>query len=250
MFSLARSRYTLPTQAVFLATNAFGLVFGAIYNANTPDLYPNNAHHKVGWFVTWVLSAQVLVSLLGRVAGAFKKSGDHDLGPECQSFIPISQAAMEEHHRSESSRYSPVHRLSNDSGQGTEPRTESLRGHSLSSTPDGLASPIHEAHKEYPEDDDEDDLEEVDRQALPRGGPARSLAMKIGGLISSRTWKVILFGYNFIDRTGLMLGYIALTTGVVTYGRFFVSVTITIFRGKANTMSRRVTASSQDWPIG
>lgn len=224
MFSLARSRYTLPTQFIFLATNALGVLLSTIYNANTPDLYPNNAHHKLGWLVTWVLSAQALVGLLGRVAGAFHQNKSGDAGThttERRSFIPISHAAMDEHHRFHSGQYSPLCRNSNDSGQGTEPHTESLRSHSVSSSPDALATPVDEmAHKEFVED--EDDLK-ADAPALPRRGAMHNLATKVGGKISSRAWKVIIFGYNFVDRTSLLLSFITLATGIIALARFFVS---------------------------
>jgi len=48
MRPLARSRYTPAVQLAFLAMNAYGVPFSTIYNANTPDLYPKNAHHKLG----------------------------------------------------------------------------------------------------------------------------------------------------------------------------------------------------------
>lgn len=220
MFSLARSRYTLPTQFVFFAVNALGVLFSAIYNAKTPDLYPNNAHHKLGWVLTWILSAQVVVSLLGRLAGAFSKSAGRALNAaERQGFLPVSRAAMDEHHRLHSSPYDNLCRHSDDSGHGTEPRTESLRSPSFSSTPDTLASPSAEtAHKTF--HDDDDDIE-ADTDLPPRGGAIRNFATKIGSKISSRAWGVLIFGYNVVDRTSMILGFVALCTGVITYGRFF-----------------------------
>lgn len=225
MFSIARSRYTLPTQFTFLATNALGVLLSTIYNAKTPDLYPNNAHHKLGWLVTWVLSAQAVVGLVGRVAGAFNKSHGEDArahATERRSFIPISEAAMDEHHRFHSGQYSPLCRTSNDSGQGTELNTESLRSHSVSSTPGALASPVGEmARKEFVED--EDDIE-ADSPALPRCGAVHNLATRIGSKMSSRAWKVMVFVYNLVDRTSMLLGFITLATGIVTFARFFVSL--------------------------
>lgn len=226
MFSLARSRYTIPMQFIFVATNILGVLVGTGYNANTPDLYPNNAHHKLGWLVTWVLSAHLVVGLLGRLAGAFAKSKkSEDEGFEAdvaerRSFVPVSRAAMDEHHRLHNGEYSPL-RHSNDSGQGTEPKTESLRSHSFSSSPETLPSPAAEtSEKEFAEDDD--DLG-ADVPLVPRGGAIRKLATKVGAKISSRAWKALIFGYNFVDRTSLILGFITLATGVVTLGRFFVS---------------------------
>lgn len=222
MFSLARSRYTLPMQFAFLATNALGVLCSTIYNAKTPDLYPNNAHHKLGWIVTWIITAQIVIGLLGRIAGAFSKSSDEDDNAvERQAFIPVSHAAMDEHHRFHSGQYSPLCRHSNDSGQGTEPNTESLRSSSFSLSPDALASPTTEelARKEFAED--EDDVE-PDLTMPRRGGALRKFAVRVGGKISRRTWSALIFGYNCVDRTSMILGFITLATGIIAMGRFFV----------------------------
>lgn len=224
MFSLARSRYTLPTQFAFLAVNALGVLFSTIYNAKTPDLYPNNAHHKLGWVATWVLSAQVLVSLLGRLAGAFsKKTGSALNTAERQGFLPVSRAAMDEHHRLHNSPYSALYRHSDDSGHGTEPRTESLRSPSFSSTPDTLASPsVEMAHKTFHDKDEYVEAEtDADLPSVPREGAARNFATRIGSKISSRAWGPLTFGYNMVDRTSMILGFVGLATGVITYGRLF-----------------------------
>ncbi|KAH8903898.1 hypothetical protein BR93DRAFT_940540 [Coniochaeta sp. PMI_546] len=219
MLSLARSRYTLIAQFVFIAANAFGVLLGVIYNANTPDLYPNNAHHKLGWLVTWVVLAQVVIGLLGRVAGVLKGGpGNGKLSREHQSFIPVSSEAMEEH----DSHFGipKFFRHSNDSGHGTEPGSDSLRNPSLAS---GASSPpIRDANKEYVEDEDID-LEDHDPLPASAGkvSPSRALAAKIAGKVSSRAWKFLLFGYNFVDRTILILGFITLTTGIATFARFF-----------------------------
>ncbi|KAI5289930.1 hypothetical protein KEM54_002853, partial [Ascosphaera aggregata] len=53
MLSIAKSKHTLPVQFIFLVFNAFGVLLSVIYNASTPDLYENNAHHKMGWIATW-----------------------------------------------------------------------------------------------------------------------------------------------------------------------------------------------------
>lgn len=210
MLSLARSRYTPAVQLAFLATNACGVLFSTIYNANTPDLYPNNAHHKLGWLVTWVIGAQVLIGLLGRVVGVFR-NGKMENGEPRHAFMPISQEAMAEHQRLNESRFSPEYRRSNDNGRGTEPNTELLRSESLSTTPDEeAANPLHNVHKEYAEDDDLEVL------PAPR-------FRKAAGMISSKAWKVLILGYNFVDRTSLILGFITLCTGIIAYGRFFVS---------------------------
>ncbi|KAI1808675.1 hypothetical protein F4811DRAFT_559066 [Daldinia bambusicola] len=219
MFSIARSRYTLPVQFLFLVTNALGVVLGITYNANTPDLYPNNAHHKLGWIVTWVVSAQVFISLVGRVAGVMGSKGTEGVSKEEeQAFIPVSTEAMAEHQRINGRMYSHPYRHSNDSGQGTEPGTESLRSNSVS-TAVGQESPIEMSDRRI----HYDDLEDIHFKPAEVLGSnkANSFIAKFAGKISTRAWKVLMFAYNFVDRTILILGYIALCTGVVTFGRFF-----------------------------
>ncbi|KAH8887067.1 hypothetical protein GQ53DRAFT_657150 [Thozetella sp. PMI_491] len=216
MLSLARSRYTLVSQFVFAATNGVGVLLGVIYNKNTPDLYPNNSHYKLGWILTWVIGAQVLISLLNTVAGAFSNpNGQQGQSHERQFFIPVSTEAMEEH----DSRYPKTFRFSNDSGQGTEPNTESVRSQSMSSGSASPPIPLRDADKEYVDEDDDDIEAHV--PALPRSGKMHRLAKMISAKISTKAWKVLLFAYNFIDRTILILGFIALCTGVIAYGRFF-----------------------------
>ena len=231
MLSIARSRYTLPSQFVFLAINAAGLVAGVTYNASTPDLYPNNAHHKLGWVVTWAVSAQVLVGLAGRVVGVMR-GGAAGAGAgalnkeERQGFIPVSTEAMAEN----------CHRQSNDSGSGSGAggRPDSLRSDSLS-TMVGQESPSaeHAPHRTVRFEDvhvgaDDDDLDDLDfgkeRMATGPAFPrANSVIAKVAGKISSRAWKVLMFGYVLIERTILILGYVTLCTGIITWARFFVS---------------------------
>lgn len=223
MLSLARSRYTLYSQFVFTATNAVGLLLGVVYNANTPDLYPNNAHHKLGWIVTWVVSAQVVVGLLGRIAGMMKSDeGYRHHGGERQSFMPVSSEAMEEHER----RFPKIFRHSNDSGQGTEPDSDSLH----SPIDSGFHSPpipFQDANKEGDDEDEEIDLESLHPESTERG-KVYGLAKTVADKVSSRAWKFMLFAYNLVDRTILILGFVALATGVIAYARFFVRVQSTL----------------------
>src|ERR1700761_575897 len=64
MVSIARSRYTILLQFCFFALHSLGMTVGTIYNANTPDLYENNAHHKMGWIFTWISLAWILLSVV------------------------------------------------------------------------------------------------------------------------------------------------------------------------------------------
>jgi hypothetical protein len=223
MLSLARSRYTLGAQFVFLSANALGVVLSLIYNAGTPDLYPGNAHHKIGWIATWIVCSQVAIGLLGRVAAALKGRGEQGRGSgEQRTLIPVSAAAMAEHQRLEAVRYSHRYRLSNDSGQGTEPNTESLRSNSVSAQEEGPVR-LRDLSKDYGEDDD--DLETDDSAQFRSDRRKKPLAAKITLFLSSRAGRMLRFAYSVVDRTILIIGFVAVCTGVITYGRFFVRTT-------------------------
>ncbi|KAI0150649.1 hypothetical protein GGR57DRAFT_189846 [Xylariaceae sp. FL1272] len=224
MLSIARSRYTLAVQFLFLLTNAIGVLVGISYNTNTPDLYPNNAHHKLGWIVTWVVSAQVFIGLVTRIAGTMNKSSTRSNDEEEeQAFIPISTEAMAEHHRAHRNVFSSPYRQSNDSGQGTERNTESLRSNSVS-TMVGQESPMESEVRRihYHDEDEENTAFKVFRRGESWSSIApQSLLFKSFGKVSGSTWRVVMFFYNIVDRTILILGYVALCTGLITYARFF-----------------------------
>jgi hypothetical protein len=211
--SLAKSRYVLASQFVFLAVNALGLVLGTIYNAATPDLYPNNAHHRIGWIITWIVSAQVVVSLLRRIGGAFKGTGS-ELAEERRAFIPLPTDAPEAR-----SNYYYGDRLSNDSGQGSEPTTESLRSNSVSTLEEHDRRALSNFDKELDEEEDFDGP----IMPMPESAPQSKTTLMAIKVLSSKVWKYIDFGYKTVDRIILPFGFIAYTSGIATYGRLFVS---------------------------
>lgn len=199
MISIARSRYTLAVQFLFLITNAIGIFLITIYNASTPDLYPNNAHHKLGWILTWVICAQAVLGVIS----AYAKRND-------EGFMPISTEAMAEHQRRDELRRAETYRFSNDSGQGTEPNTESLRSQSISST----HSDLPDAHT-HEEDEDEE-------KGLMHGSKVDKFLKSKIPMLSGRVLKVVRFSYNAVDRLILILGFVGFTTGIITYGGFFM----------------------------
>lgn len=207
MISVVRSRYTLSIQFLFLAINAIGVCLITIYNASTPDLYPNNSHHKLGWILTWIVIAQFLLGVISTYAGRKDDNGG--------AFIPISAEVMAEHQRRHELRRAGSYRFSNDSGQGTEPNTESLRSQSISSTHFDLPTARHT-------DDHEDDSME-EKHGLMHGSKVdKYLRSRIPRLISVEVLKVVRFFYNAVDRFILILGFVGFTTGIATYGGFFV----------------------------
>jgi hypothetical protein len=219
MLSITRSRYSLPVQFFFLALNAVGVVLITIYNASTPDMYPNNAHHKLGWILTLVVSAQFVMGVISAYTG--RQDGKRD------AFIPVSTEAMEEHQRIHNLRLAETYRFSNDSGQGTELNTESLRSQSISSRGEDELPEARQAHEE----DDND----VEKQGLMHGSRVdKYLSKRIPGLLSRKVLRFLQFCYDVVDRLILILGFAALATGIITYGGLFVSLFKVISRRCAN----------------
>jgi hypothetical protein len=211
MFSISRSRYSLLVQFIFLALNGVGVFLITIYNASTPDLYPNNAHHTLGWMLTWVVSAQVVLGVIS----AYARHKDLHWGHA--AFIPVSAEAMNEHERRQNLRQADTYRFSNDSGQGTEPNTESLRSQSISSN-NSDDHQLPDVRQEHAEADDEE------KHGLMHGSRVdKYLSSKIPRLLSSRVLRVLHFFYDAVDRLILILGFVGFTTGMATYGGLFVS---------------------------
>ncbi|KAL2849606.1 hypothetical protein BJY01DRAFT_233555 [Aspergillus pseudoustus] len=221
MLSVGRSRLALPSQFLFLIVNVIGLLFGIVYNSQTPDLYENNAHHKIGWIATWVFGAQVVLGLIFAYAGRgeFKESQSFDHA----MFLPVATDELELEHEHEHESTDPTrdmheNRWSRDSGQGSEP-----------------LSPSRESQAEY---DNFEKPEEVDpKQSGLRGWLQSStahqfLSRRAPGMLSNRVLRIFNGVYNVIDRIILPFGFTAIATGAVTYGGIFHGVEV--FNGVAH----------------
>ena len=199
MLSIARSRYTSVAHFVVLVLNAFGLLVGTIYNANTPDLYENNAHHKVGWISTWIVTAQALVGLVLQHTRAAAPT---------KSFLGV------QYNRFKESDFANRYRWSQDSGQGTEPGSPETH-------PTSPAEPEREAQRESYESEPEDHEEKLG--LLSNSAMDRYFMRKFKSITTSRFVSFASVPYNVMDRLILFLSFIALATGLVTYGGHFVS---------------------------
>lgn len=248
MLSLACSRFTLPAQFVFLASNALGVLVGVVYNSQTPDLYPNNAHHKIGWIVTWVVCAQVLISAVGYIAGALNGNSSKSSSKESHSFLPVATRDTDFSSHCSYHDDSP-YRISSDSGRCAEPNSPSSFQSDSVSTLNGMESPPQPPRKEY---EDDEDLEELSLSSPAPQGTSARYASKVA---NSRMWKYLDIVRKVVDRIILPFGSIALATGVATFGRFFVSClpkntiecwsNILLIGGKRNL--QRLGALDQGW---
>lgn len=217
MFSIARSRYTLPAQALFLALNGLGLLLGVIYDRSTPDLYENNAHGKIGWAITWIASAWVLMGVVNLYTSRAKAQ------------VPgkLSAAVMAQYHRLQQIQAENANssRWSNDSGHGTERNTASLYDSSRSPSVGSEDHQFSEAQQSPDHaDDDEDEEMDGEKQGFLRNTAVdRFLSRNLPKLASGPTLAAVRFFYVAIERTIIFLGFAGIATGAVVYGGIAVS---------------------------
>jgi len=218
MFSIARSRYTIPTQAVFLVVNGLGILLGIVYNSQTPDLYENNAHHKIGWIATWIVVTQVVVGIIYAYSG----QGRDNAGViyERAAFLPVPTEAVMESQQPYSTAAVHEYRWSGDSGQGTERNSTSLRSCPVSPTEAHHLSPSGEFEDYGKLEEDADDAP-VTHYSFQNAVLERFFSTWMPRLAAARVLRIFHVAYIIIDRICLPIGFIAIATGGVTYGGIF-----------------------------
>jgi len=222
--SVSRSRLKLPVQFSFLVCNASGVAVGTVYNSRTPDLYENNAHHRLGWVVTWLVMAQMLMGMMtayvGRGRGSIARRDEHE------ALIPVSIGAMAEHHRLHAAPHARGYRYSNDSGQGTERASSSLRSHSLALMGEANGQRSIESRRDLYDVEDDDWYGGIFEkpESLHNSKLNRYLSKRVfGSMLCDRVLGWIDLVNNGLDRVILVLGFVAIATGVATYYGLFVS---------------------------
>ncbi|OBT68945.1 hypothetical protein VE03_01240 [Pseudogymnoascus sp. 23342-1-I1] len=218
MLSISRSRLNLLAQSGFFVINSGGVILAMLYNSRTPDLYTHNAHHTIGWLLTWVSVAQVFLALItasSRLRRERKNSEEH------LPFMQTLQQSVGGHQWANNAENGPGYRFSDDSGHGTEQNDESPRGNSSSSLEDDrdVMDGINRKYYES-EVDDLSPSSKRSRRALVKRLRA-VISGKVPLYISSRVTGLLRILEAIITRTILIQGFVAITTGAVTYAGIF-----------------------------
>lgn len=222
MLSVARSRLAIPAQACFLAVNGLGLFTSIVYNAKTPDLYPNNAHHKIGWIATWIAVAWFVMAF-PVIYRRKENTPRHSMTAQ----------NMEHYNRLQGDDgFSPRHmyRWSRDSGHETDNSATLCSG---SRTPSSESVPQHKLEPQSPMDEEngQDYHDHEEQEAAESSGFLRT-STRVERLLSSKLSRFNLSGrafvalkvtYVFIERSILVLAFVAFCSGGVTWGNLFVS---------------------------
>ncbi|EGX96541.1 hypothetical protein CCM_01198 [Cordyceps militaris CM01] len=215
MLSIAKSRHAPAVQFVFAAVNAVGVVLSAVYDASTPDLYPNNAHHKIGWIITWVSSAHVFVTFAGRFVNARNISILNGSYQILHPFLALSGHGPAQN--TQANYYRQQGCSPDDSGHGTVSQSPSARSSSVSTICADDTRFQSENSKEHGEDNDEFEHLPLSATAFPIKPPI----VKMTRIVSHSVWKFVQLWCRVVDRVILPFGFVALTTGIVTFARFF-----------------------------
>ncbi|KAF2466711.1 uncharacterized protein BDR25DRAFT_317392 [Lindgomyces ingoldianus] len=214
MLSIARSHFTLLAQFIFLIINAFALLLGIVYDHKTPELYENNSHSKIGWIITWIASAWVFMALVQ----VYTKRPKVDSW-ENHSVHRMTTANMAQYQRVQGSQLPDPSRWSNDSGQGTERNSASLYGHSRSPSVESEDQHFTGPSRRYSHDDEDAFHDDSEKRGILRNTPVdRFLSRNLARFAVGRPLRILRILYIMIDRTILILGFVALTTGTVVYG--------------------------------
>ncbi|KAJ6264661.1 hypothetical protein Dda_0810 [Drechslerella dactyloides] len=196
MFAVAKSNLHIPVQLVFLAVNGFAIFLSVIYNAQTPDLYPANAHHRMGWVVVAVLTAQTAVGVIFSVA----KSRD---GPATKEEDSSLMAAATLRYQ----RMGTVQRQgswNSDSAHGGSDHSPTSRSPSMEDDGPYMHEDLDE-HELKPVEEEEGRFEKLASKYVPRFSVAP-------------IWiKVAHVGYQISQRLLLIWAFMLITTGVSTY---------------------------------
>lgn len=211
MLSIARSRYVLPSQFVFLTINALALLIGVVYNHKTPELYENNAHSKTGWVITWIASAWVFMALIQTY---MDRDQAHSFEDEITQ--PLNAENMARYQRVKEAEPESPYRYSNDSGQGTERNSASLYGHSRSPSVESEIQQFTGPTRRSTHDE-LDDLEDVSLEK-PKSSLEGFFSRSIARFVAGRTAKVVRLFYAVFERTMIIQGLVAILSGTVVYG--------------------------------
>jgi hypothetical protein len=220
MLSISRSRIAIPVQFSFLIVNAVALLLGLAYNHETPELYENNAHSKIGWIVTYIASAWVFMAVVQMYASSAKEHPLDDAPAH-----PMTAENMAHYQCVHDDRLPDPSRFSNDSGQGTEPNSASLYGHSRSPSVESENIQFLGPTRQYTEEDGEAFDDGAEKRGFLHNGPVdRFLSRNVARFVVGRPLKYLRFLYVVQDRTLLVQGFVAITSGTVVYGGIGVSV--------------------------
>jgi hypothetical protein len=231
MLGVAQSPFHIPVQFAFLVLTIIGVIFAIVYNSATPDFYENNAHHKIGWIIIWMLVAQVTSGLIRGVAryvNGDPQRRSHEIAHEAEDMFMLGDAEDDEDEDAIELKTRNLSRRSVDSGNETGETTP--RGASTSSNGEpSRPFVIRRSSENTLLNDRERNLEAMDSNRRNHDSKIESYLAK---KLSKRGWLARISGrgafvaklvHAIIGRPLWCLGFIQVLTGIVTVTGIFKS---------------------------
>lgn len=207
MLSVARSRFHLPAQVLFHILNGLGFFAGFVYNHATPDLYEGNAHHSLGWALTFITIAWTVMSLYV----AYGEYWDSKTGTSER--LQTSAVAQYDQFQQYNDEMSPS-RVSRDSGLGNSRQNSS---DSVFQKKYDETMPIDDADL----DEEEKAAEGEHRGFLGNNKVDRFISRNVLRFSTQRAATVVRFFQIILEKFLLLLGFATLASGFVVYGGIF-----------------------------
>ncbi|GAB7337352.1 hypothetical protein MBLNU457_g2702t3 [Dothideomycetes sp. NU457] len=213
MISAARSRLAIPVQFAFLAVNGLGIFTSIVYDSNTPDFYPNNSHHKIGWAITWIAVVWILLGFVTFFSNDKRSPASNHA---------ITSQNLAQYQQLNNYGLREDYRFSRDSGQGTESSSATLCSPSRANSADSIQKPESpfEPSDEHHDQDEHDDNAET-HGFISNSRVDRFLSSRIPRLSAGRTLTAIKIIYVVLERFQPILGFLAICTGFITWWGIF-----------------------------
>ncbi|EPE25389.1 hypothetical protein GLAREA_01301 [Glarea lozoyensis ATCC 20868] len=200
MLNIAKSNLRYPSHLAFLGLHSIGTIFGLAYNSRTPDLYPETSHNGLGWILTALIFAHFIVGIIKNSIGRTSNSGTND---EHAPFITGAPGRIisEEEHNMETP-YQPS-RSSSSRNASSYPN---LSASSIDTDPETLL----EAHLHY-----NSKLKHAYDEPITWSQGWDNVSG------SNLLVRILDLGFDIVDRALIILGFVAICTGIVTMAGIF-----------------------------
>jgi hypothetical protein len=205
MLNIAKSNLRYPSHLVFLGLHSIGTIFGLAYNSRTPDLYPKASHNGLGWVLSALIFAHFIVGIVKNSIGRTSDSGTKG---ERAPFITGAPGRMTR--EEESDMEAPNRPSRSSSSRAASPYPE-LSESSIESDSETL----FDVHLRY---------NSRFKHAYDEPLTWRRRWENVSG--SNLLVRILDLGFDIVDRALLILGFVAICTGIVTMAGIFVRMLI------------------------
>lgn len=214
MLNIAQSHLRYPSQIVFLGLHGIGTIFGLAYNSRTPDLYPKASHNGLGWALSALIFAHFIIGIVKDSIGRTSDSGTKD---ERAPFIAEATGRMtrEEERTMTASTQPSRSSSSEDASPYPNPSQSSVETDS---------DTLFDVHLPY-------NSRLVHRYDEPMTWSRRWANVSGSNLLV----RILDLWFDIIDQGLLILGFVAICTGIVTMAGIFVRMFIGILEQRTNT---------------